>query len=194
MHKTWDLVSVYSIHPSSYHHTTVTTSMHSPTYVSTHTLVQRDHHRRQQILICNHHKLSHNCQEQVTTQKGHRDTKNHGEMISCITHHVCQEIQGVDEMVLMMLMKVLMLVCMMPLPEGGWSPPEAIPAAVPPSDLHRWRPADSFFMCFRSTAAASSRYTSGEPYIVRFRSRRVSGTKIEAKRTSGDQKASAGAP
>ena len=27
----------------------------------------------------------------------HRDTKNHGEMIDCITHHVCQEIQGVDE-------------------------------------------------------------------------------------------------
>ena len=49
----------------------------------------------------------------------HRDTKNHGEMIDCITHHVCQEIQGVDEMVLMMLMKVLMLVLMMPLPEGG---------------------------------------------------------------------------
>ena len=49
----------------------------------------------------------------------HRDTKNHGEMIDCITHHVCQEIQRVDEMVLMMLMKVLMLVLMMPLPEGG---------------------------------------------------------------------------
>ena len=26
----------------------------------------------------------------------HRDTKNHGEMIDCITHHVCQEIQRVD--------------------------------------------------------------------------------------------------
>ena len=51
-------------------------------------------------------------------KQGHRDTKNHGEMIDCITHHVCQEIQGVDEMVLMMLMKVLMLVLMMPLPEG----------------------------------------------------------------------------
>ena len=49
----------------------------------------------------------------------HRDTKNHGEMIDCITRHVCQEIQGVDEMVLMMLMKVLMLVLMMPLPEGS---------------------------------------------------------------------------
>ena len=48
----------------------------------------------------------------------HRDTKNHGEMIDCITHHVCQEIQGVDEMVMMMLMKVLMMVLMMPLPEG----------------------------------------------------------------------------
>ena len=29
-------------------------------------------------------------------KQGHRDTKNHGEMIDCITHHVCQEIQGVD--------------------------------------------------------------------------------------------------
>ena len=48
----------------------------------------------------------------------HRDTKNHGEMIDCITHHVCQEIQGVDEMVMMMLMKLLMMVLMMPLPEG----------------------------------------------------------------------------
>ena len=53
-------------------------------------------------------------------------------MIDCITHHVCQEIQGVDEMVMMMLMKMLMLVLMMPLPEGGgatrrqfwqWFPP-----------------------------------------------------------------------
>src|SRR3954463_8015943 len=49
----------------------------------------------------------------------HRGTKNHGEMIDCITHHVCQEIQGVDEMVLMMLMMVLMMMLMMPLPEGG---------------------------------------------------------------------------
>src|SRR3954463_3106594 len=52
-------------------------------------------------------------------KQGHRDTKNHGEMIDCITHHVFQEIQGLDEMALMMLMKVLMLVLMMPLPEGG---------------------------------------------------------------------------
>ena len=29
-------------------------------------------------------------------KQGHRDTKNHGEMIDCITHHVCQDIQGVD--------------------------------------------------------------------------------------------------
>ena len=29
-------------------------------------------------------------------KQGHRDTNNHGEMIDCITHHVCQEIQGVD--------------------------------------------------------------------------------------------------
>ena len=53
--------------------------------------------------------------------------------------------------VLMVLMKVLMLVLMMLLPEGGWNQPEAIPAAVPPSDLCRRRPADSLFMCFRST-------------------------------------------
>jgi hypothetical protein len=33
---------------------------------------------------------------------------------------------------------------------GGWSLPEAIPAAFPPSDLHRRRPADSLFLCFRS--------------------------------------------
>ncbi len=31
---------------------------------------------------------------------------------------------------------------------GVWSPPEAIPATVPPSDLRRRRPADSVFMCF----------------------------------------------
>ena len=29
-------------------------------------------------------------------KQGHKDTKNHGEMIDCITHYVCQEIQGVD--------------------------------------------------------------------------------------------------
>ena len=121
MIKTWDLVSVISIHPSSYHHATVTTSMHPPTYVCTHISVQRDYHRRKQILVCNHHKLSHNiiAKNKSLLKQGHRDTKNHGEMIDCITHHVCQEIQGVDEMVLMMLMKVLMLVLMMPLPEGG---------------------------------------------------------------------------
>ena len=31
---------------------------------------------------------------------------------------------------------------------GGWSPPEVIPAAFPPSDLRRRQPADSLFMCF----------------------------------------------
>ena len=31
---------------------------------------------------------------------------------------------------------------------GGWSPPEAIPVAFPPSDLRRRRPADSMFLCF----------------------------------------------
>ena len=31
---------------------------------------------------------------------------------------------------------------------GGWSPPEAILAAFPSSDLRRRWPADSLFMCF----------------------------------------------
>ena len=81
----------------------------------------------------------------------HRDTKNHGEMIDCITHHVCQEIQGgrwdgaddVDEGADAGVDDALA--------GGGWSPPEAIPAAVPPSNLCRRRPADSSFWSFRST-------------------------------------------
>ena len=31
---------------------------------------------------------------------------------------------------------------------GGWSPPEAIPAAFPPSDLLRRQPSDSLFHGF----------------------------------------------
>ena len=45
---------------------------------------------------------------------------------------------------------------------GGWSHPEAIPAAVPSSDLRRRRTADSLFMCFR--------YPS--PYVARKTPRR----------------------
>jgi len=30
---------------------------------------------------------------------------------------------------------------------GGWSPPEVIPAAFPPSDLLRRQPSDSLFRC-----------------------------------------------
>ena len=77
----------------------------------------------------------------------HRDTKNHGEMIDCITHRVCQEIQGVDEMVMMMLMKVLMMVLMMPLPEGV-EPPGGDSGSGSPSDLCRRQPADSHFSVF----------------------------------------------
>ena len=100
----------------------------------------------------------------------HRYTKNHGEMIDCITHHVCQEIQGVDEMVLMMLMKVLMLVLMMPLPEGV----ESTGGNSGSGSLLRSPPAAACclsVLVFSIYAAASSRYASGEPYIVRFRSR-----------------------
>ena len=50
---------------------------------------------------------------------------------------------------------------------GGWSQPEAIPAAVPPFDLRWRRPADSLFMCFRSPPPYMSR-TSGGPLYSRF--------------------------
>ena len=132
MHKTWDMVSVNSIHPSSYHHATVTTSMH-PQHMCA--LI----YQYKEIIIEDNKYLYATITNYLTIAKNksplkqrHSDTKNHGEMIYCITHHVCQEIQGVDEMVLMMLMKVLiilmkvlmmlmkvlMLVLMMPLPEG----------------------------------------------------------------------------
>ena len=61
------------------------------------------------------------------------DTNNHGEMIDCITHHVCQEIQSVDEDGADVVDEDADDVHA----GGGWSPPEAIPAAVPPSDLRR---------------------------------------------------------
>ena len=67
---------------------------------------------------------------------------------------------------------------------GSGSPLRSPPAAA------CWLP----FYVFLIYAAASSRYTSGESYIVRFRSRRVGGTKIEAKRTSEGQKSPGGAP
>jgi len=74
----------------------------------------------------------------------HMDTNNHGEMIDCITHHVCQEIQSVDEDGADGVDEDADDVHA----GGGWSPPEAIPAAVPPSDLRRRRPADSLFRYF----------------------------------------------
>ena len=81
----------------------------------------------------------------------HRDTKNHGEMIDCITHHVCQDIQGVDGDGAEDVDEGTDAGVDDALAGGGWSHPKAIPAAVPPSDLRRRRPADSLFMCFRST-------------------------------------------
>ena len=81
----------------------------------------------------------------------HRDTKNHGEMIDCITHHVYQEIQGIDEDGVDGVDEDVDVVVDDDHAGGGWSPPEAIPAVVAPSDLHRRRPADSYFWCFRST-------------------------------------------
>ena len=47
---------------------------------------------------------------------------------------------------------------------GGWSHPEAIPAAVPPSDLRRRRLADSLFMCFRSTPPSFAIRVGGPLY------------------------------
>ena len=123
-------------------------------------------------------------------KQGHRVTKNHGEMIDCITHHVCQEIQGVDEMVLM---KVLMLVLMMPLPEGGGVHRRRFRQRFPPPISAGGGLLTPFYV-FSIYAAVPSRYASGEPYIVRFRSRRVGGTKIEAKRTSEGRKSPGGAP
>ena len=78
----------------------------------------------------------------------HRDTKNHGDMIYCITHHVCQEIQGVDEMVVMMLMKVLMMVLMMPLPEGGGVHRRRFRQRFPPPISAGGGLLTPFFMCF----------------------------------------------
>jgi hypothetical protein len=50
---------------------------------------------------------------------------------------------------------------------GGWSPPEAIPAAFPPSDLLRRQPSVSCFvvLCF---SAASFRETPGDLFYRRF--------------------------
>ena len=51
---------------------------------------------------------------------------------------------------------------------GGWRrPPEAIPAAFPPSDLLRWQP---FVFCFVVSlfAAASWRKSSGDYFYSRF--------------------------
>jgi hypothetical protein len=69
------------------------------------------------------------------------DTIDHGKPIDCTTHHICQEIttgdqdgvavDGDDEYA-----------------RGGWSLPEAIPVAFPPSELLRRQPYVSLFLCF----------------------------------------------
>ena len=71
-------------------------------------------------------------------------------MIDCITHHVFQEIQGVDGYGAEGVDEGADAGVDDALAGGGWSPSEVIPAAVPPSELRRRRPADSLFWCFRS--------------------------------------------
>ena len=149
--KTWDLVSVIFIHPSSYHHATV-----QPQCIPQHMCALIYQYNK--IIIKDNKYLYASITDYVTIamsksllKQRHRDTKNHGEMIDCITYHVCQEIQGgrwdgdddVDEGADDGVDDVLA--------GGGWSPLEVILAAVPPSDLHRRRPAASLFWCFRST-------------------------------------------
>ena len=71
--------------------------MHRPTYVCTHISVQKiitEDNKYLYATITNYLTIAMN---KSLLKQGHRDTKNHGEMIDCITHHVCQEIQGVDE-------------------------------------------------------------------------------------------------
>jgi hypothetical protein len=82
---------------------------------------------------------------------------------------------------------------MMPLPEGGGVHRRRLRQRFPllsSPEAACWLP----FYVFSIYAADSSRYTLGEPYIVRFRSRWVGGTKIEVKRTPEGQKSSSGAP
>ena len=101
----------------------------------THISVQRDHHRRKQYLyatITNYLTIAKN---KSLLKQRHRDTKYHGKVIDCITNHVCQEIQGVDEDGAEGVDEDADEDVDDDHAGGGWSPPEAIPAAVPPSDL-----------------------------------------------------------
>ena len=50
---------------------------------------------------------------------------------------------------------------------GGWSPPEAIPAEFPPSDLLRRQPSDSLFRGFLFLRRLFSRNARG-PFYRRF--------------------------
>ena len=50
---------------------------------------------------------------------------------------------------------------------GGWSPPEVIPVAFPPSDLLRRQPSDSLFRGF-VFLRPSSRNSSGDYFYRRF--------------------------
>lgn len=65
---------------------------------------------------------------------------------------------------------------------GGWSPPEVIPAAFPPSDLLRRQPSDSLFRGFVFLRRLLSRKPWGGLYIVVFRSRRSFGKKDRRQR------------
>ena len=55
---------------------------------------------------------------------------------------------------------------------GGWSPPEVIPAAFPPSDLLRRQPSDSLFHGFVFLRRLLPKLLGGTIFIVGFRSRR----------------------
>ena len=63
------------------------------------------------------------------------------------------------------------------------------PSNLPPAAAGRLS-----ILVFSISASVCSRYMSGDPYIVRFRSRRVGGTKIEAKRVSEGRKSTGGVP
>ena len=66
--------------------------------------------------------------------------------------------------------------------EGGWRrPPEAIPAAFPPSDLLRGQPSVFYFMvlCFSTTSSLEN--IGGTIFIVIFRSRGSFGKKDRRK-------------
>ena len=79
-------------------------------------------------------------------------------------------------------MVLVLTVVLMETPEGGWrTPPEVIPAAVPPSDLLRRQPSVSRFLVLYFSAASFWK-TWWTIFIVVFRSRGSFGKKNQRKR------------